>query len=509
MKRTVISLLCCVAFVLQTMAQNMKVLDFKLLDKDLTANTRGTKKIDMNGETAALIKIQTPERGFTFDGGTLGIVATEDHEGEIWLYVPRRSMKLTIHHKNYGVLRDYVYPIPIQGGRTYEMFIDIGIGRYITITSQIARSLIYVDGENIGEAPIHNKYLNYGHHTIRALKERYEGEETVLITTGEEEKRRVINIPQRDMSDHFGDVTVTVENRADIFFEGKNVGTGQWKIQLREGNYVIETRKANCDPVKTSFTVVAQQQNNVKATPPIPHTGYLNVFTRPRNVITSPYNLNETITLPVGTHHLEFSRKGYVTQNREYTILRDETTHDTVTLDRVTYVKPLAFYFGAGYCLRAISGLTGFLGAVIKGHDVQASYTLGLSTSDPVYWYTNDGSYDYCSGCTYKMSSIALRYGYQFNLSDKLAITPQLGGSIDLLSVSENDAKLTYADGASATCLTIGMKLLYVPFEHCYLFLAPEYDIVLKKDANYEQLSSSANINAGGLLVHLGVLVNF
>ena len=90
-------------------AQNIKVLKFEKLEKDMTANTHGTQKLDQNGEKAALIKIQAPEGGFTFDGGSLGIVASEDHDGEIWLYVPRRSKKLTIRHRNYGSLREYYY----------------------------------------------------------------------------------------------------------------------------------------------------------------------------------------------------------------------------------------------------------------------------------------------------------------------------------------------------------------------------------------------------------------
>ncbi len=34
---------------MQMMAQGMKVVDFKLLENDLTANTRGTEKMDQNG----------------------------------------------------------------------------------------------------------------------------------------------------------------------------------------------------------------------------------------------------------------------------------------------------------------------------------------------------------------------------------------------------------------------------------------------------------------------------
>ena len=102
----------------------MKVTSFKLLETDLTANTRGTQKLDSNGELAALVKIVTPERGFAFDGGALGIVSTEERTGEIWVYVPRRAQKLTILHSTLGVLRDYYYPVAINGGRTYEMVLQ-------------------------------------------------------------------------------------------------------------------------------------------------------------------------------------------------------------------------------------------------------------------------------------------------------------------------------------------------------------------------------------------------
>ena len=186
------------AFVVQSMAQSMKVVDFKLLENDLTANTRGTEKMDQNGERAALIKIQTPERGFTFDGGSLGIVANEEHAGEIWLYVPRRAQKLIIQHPEFGVLRDWYYPISIKGARTYELILDIGTGRYANLTSSVAESNIYVDGVNIGKSPIYNKYLNFGKHKVEAKKDRYEGEIEFYITTDDDAKEvRMINVEQR------------------------------------------------------------------------------------------------------------------------------------------------------------------------------------------------------------------------------------------------------------------------------------------------------------------------
>lgn len=507
MRRLLILFVLCLSTSLPDLAQDMKVISFRLLEKDLTAIRHDTQKIDQNGETAVLIKVVTPEKGFRFDGGSLGIVAAEEHTGEIWLYLPRHALKLTIQHPDYGILRDYYYPIAVEGGRTYEMLIDIGTGRYTNITSAVAKARIFVDGDDCGISPV-RKYLNYGRHTIRAEKDRFEGETTAVVTVSQDEKtnsQQLIHVDMQDMSSHYGDVTVTVDNRADIFYNGQLVGTGEWKTQLREGNYTIETRKANSDPSMTSFTVVAQRQNTVKANAPIPHTGWLHVYTRPRNVKISPIDVSETQTLPVGNYQLEFTRKGFVTQNIEYTVRRNETTLDTVTLQRVTYVKPLAFYFGGGFTLRSLSGVTAIVGAVYQRHDIQASYTFGLSESDVVYW-----GGDMNTGTKYKMQSIGVKYGYQFPLMRQLAITPQLGWNYNFLTASAaQTGNATYGDGTSSQALTIGAKLVLVPMQHLYFFLAPEYMFALSKENNFKTITDYSNVSGDGFAVHAGLLVNF
>ncbi len=76
-------------FSFDCLAQTISISSFKPLVTDLTANTAGTMEMDQNGETAALIKVVTPQTGFTFDGGALGIVKTVQKPSEIWVYVPR------------------------------------------------------------------------------------------------------------------------------------------------------------------------------------------------------------------------------------------------------------------------------------------------------------------------------------------------------------------------------------------------------------------------------------
>ena len=102
-------------------AQNITVKSFQALPMDMTASSLEGKRIDQNGVAAALIKIVTSQTGFAFDGGTLGIVDSKQMVGEIWVWVPYGSRKITITHQQLGVLREYRYPINIESERTYEM----------------------------------------------------------------------------------------------------------------------------------------------------------------------------------------------------------------------------------------------------------------------------------------------------------------------------------------------------------------------------------------------------
>jgi hypothetical protein len=507
-------LIALIAISQSVWADGISVLGFRLLETDLTANTRGTEKRDMNGDKAALIKIVTPERGFLFNGGSLGIVGTEEKAAEIWLYVPPRAQKLTITHQVFGVLRDYYYPVSIQGGRTYEMLLDIGTGRYVTITTSQAKSDVTVDGEYLGKSPIYNRYMTYGRHVVFAQNGIYEAQDTIIVATSDAKATKVANIEMRNMSDHYGEVVVNVENNADIWYNGHQVGTGSWSTQLREGSYTVETRKLDCDPIKTTFTVIPKKKNQIQAAPPAPHTGRLNIYTRPRNATAllngiDPINLTELQTLPVGTYQLQFARKGYVGTTREYTIKHNLTTSDTVSLEKIKYIKPNAFYFGAGYTMRSLGGITALAGATYKNIDLQLSYTFGLGASDPVRWYSEDGNYTYLSSVEYKRSTFAVKAGYQIELTERLGITPQLGYQIEQLSGKVTDGTNLYGDKAAANCISIGAKLVYAPIQRLYLFATPELSLGVSKDNNFTRIADASNISAGGFMVSIGAIFNF
>ena len=159
-------------------AQNISVKSFRLLETDLTANTAGTMKRDQNNEVSALIKVVTTETGFAFDGGMLGIVGAEQRTGEIWVYVPQKSRKITISHQKLGMLRDYYYPVPVEAGRTYEMVLTTGKvttivqesagGQYLVMTVTPANAEVSIDDVPVEVADgVVSTLLKYGKHTYR------------------------------------------------------------------------------------------------------------------------------------------------------------------------------------------------------------------------------------------------------------------------------------------------------------------------------------------------------
>ncbi len=104
----------------RAMAQKFSVAGFRMLPNDVTAFINPVK--DLNDEDCALIKvIAGPEFAFSTP---LGIIKRVDNTGEIWLYIPRNSKKVTLKHPQWGVLRDYRFPLKIDSHMTYELKID-------------------------------------------------------------------------------------------------------------------------------------------------------------------------------------------------------------------------------------------------------------------------------------------------------------------------------------------------------------------------------------------------
>ena len=126
MKRNLLLFFLLASAMMLSAQNNLAVKSFRALPNDMTASSREGRRIDQNGEVAALIRVVTTETGFTFEGGSLGIVDTKQRVSEIWVWVPHGLRRISIFHPQLGVLRDYVFPMEIEAERTYEMVLLSG-----------------------------------------------------------------------------------------------------------------------------------------------------------------------------------------------------------------------------------------------------------------------------------------------------------------------------------------------------------------------------------------------
>lgn len=107
-----------------TMGQeaDFEIRNFLERPTDLSAISSNYK--DLNGKPAALIRITVRDPQFEFSAN-LGIIAQEKKTGEVYLYVPQDTKRLTVRHPRLGVLKDYAIPVKIMSKVTYDADIVI------------------------------------------------------------------------------------------------------------------------------------------------------------------------------------------------------------------------------------------------------------------------------------------------------------------------------------------------------------------------------------------------
>ena len=269
-------------------AQSISVSSFRLLSNDLTANTNGTEVLDQNGEKAALIKVVTTQMGFTFEGGALGICATKQKNGEIWVYVPQKSKKITIRHQSLGVLRDYSFPCAIEAARTYEMVLTSGVvetvvkkdagGNFLTITVQPENASVYIDdifqqNDSKGEYSI---FLGYGEHTYRVEAAGF-STQSGIANIGNDVKSLNVKLESTLSSLSINCPTEGVQ----IFLNKKLKGIGKWSGTISAGTYLIEVSK---DGFRNSLEniQIGEKENRTVSLPALqPIYGMLKVNVKP------------------------------------------------------------------------------------------------------------------------------------------------------------------------------------------------------------------------------------
>ena len=125
--RILIFLFLCPALVM-AQSREFELRSFHENITDLTAAHSNIR--DLNGRAPALIRFAVRDTLFDFDPN-LGYLRLEKKVGEVWLYVPKGTKRITIRHPYLGVLRDEPFPVPIMPKVTYDAEIVITNEAYL------------------------------------------------------------------------------------------------------------------------------------------------------------------------------------------------------------------------------------------------------------------------------------------------------------------------------------------------------------------------------------------
>ena len=325
-------------FIANTFGQNISISSFKLLDTDLTANTAGTMEQDQNGETAALIKVVTTQTGFTFDGGSLGIVKTKQTPGEVWVYIPRGAKKISIKHPQLGVLRDYYFPIAIESAKTYEMILTSGTiqtivkqdmgGQYLVMHVSPSSALVYIDDVEIALIDgIISKFMSYGKHSYRITDPLFKSD-AGTFEIGQEKKEMNIKLQPS-----YGqlDIKTSPEYGAEVYIDDEitPLGTtpfitrpikrGEHKFRFQKSDY--ETKTINHivhDDGSTLPLVVNLNPNYAIVKIHIPDDCSLYINKELKGVGSWHGKLSE------GLYQVEVNKQGYMSSSQTINVKRGQ-----------------------------------------------------------------------------------------------------------------------------------------------------------------------------------------
>ena len=262
-------------FIPSAIAQNITVTDFQLDQTDLTAMQEGTKVLDPNGDKCAVIKIETPVDGFTFNVGSLGVMKTTRVGSEIWVYVPYGVKKLTLSHQKIGMLDSWPIPCSIEKGRTYKMKITTAnvrtiieeavTSQYLVFQVQPPTAVVELNGEmlDIASDGTAQKYLPFGTYNYTVQAANYHPE-SGTVTINDPNNPHVKNI---SLKPAFGWIEVTANNTltgAAVYVDNQLIGKVPVKSgSLASGQHTVRISRSMYSPYSQQVTVSDNQTTNL------------------------------------------------------------------------------------------------------------------------------------------------------------------------------------------------------------------------------------------------------
>ena len=271
--RTIV-LLVAAFIATSTMAQStMDVSKFTRLDNDLTARVTKPVKDNDEGKLCALIRVITNLKDIDVRADALGIIKKEQHNGEIWLYVPYGARSLSFSHDGYFPLM-YQYTDNIDEGVVYELRLkNYASGEAVAASSNTQMFVlshnpddasVFIDGmEMKTENGVFAAMMSKGKHTYKVEAQQYAPQEGEF-ELGSDVVRLAAKL--RPLFGTFYLFTLPAEG-FNVSINGKYVGTSPYKSgRLKPGDYRVHIVKEKFYPVDTLIRVREAESKRITCT---------------------------------------------------------------------------------------------------------------------------------------------------------------------------------------------------------------------------------------------------
>lgn len=297
---------------------------------------------------------------------------------------------------------------------------------------------------------------------------------------------------------------------ATITVDGRNVGVtpkivsdlliGSHSVRIMLANHKTESKTIEIKEGQTeelSVTMSDMARMTITSDP-----DDANLFINGKAVGKTPY----TADMASGDYEIRISKPKYKDYIRKEHL--DSSNPQVKYILVRQYFQKNGFYFNpslqVGSCMAMGAGIGGYVCNV----NVEASYMLGLSSSEEIYWNAMDKD-ERPVGYTYKVSVIGGRVGYGVVCGSRLRVTPQIGagcvqynGTEGVSGTSSFKPEKFYAVNA-----TIGCKVDYAIMPLLGVFITPEFSTAVTKSDYFKEIepvstkikgfATGVNIRAG------------
>ena len=256
----------------------------------------------------------------------------------------------------------------------------------------------------LGTIPMTNKEIDGGVYTLQIQQEKYKDYSTTVTIA---EGKTTVITPQLEAN--FAQLTLTTQSGADIYVDGRKLGTGRWSGTLELGEYSVETRQASHKSSYTNLSVLPQTAGKtIVLDEPLPIYGSLIVDGTPMDAVVYVDNKRVGVSplvygeLLIGSHTVRLEKEGYAKQGKtivvsegqehmlEYTLAKE--TPKAVATDKETFTVD-----GVSFTMVAVKGgtftMTDWVSNDTPEHQVTLSdYMIGETEVTQELWKAVMGS---------------------------------------------------------------------------------------------------------------------